>query len=175
MEITKPTPIQTTQNVTVTQTGMPSPISTTTMTPTTNTTTTTTSTTTATTSPSTTPTPTLTFYYGGQPNQMANQIFITTSDPEQSTEAIATTMLLDDSSSPELHRTWNEKRTDANEFKPSVQYENDPNYRYAIDTHFVPITSPSRAHHPLRRLLQNNFLPAGAPNASVSLWKVQTR
>lgn len=179
VEITKPMPTQPMQNVIVTtiatQSGMPTPISTTTMTPITNTTTTT-----ATTSPSATPTPGIkpahTFYYGGQPNQMADQIYITTSDPEQSTEAIATTTLtLEDTPSADLSRTWNKKKSDPNEFKPSVQYENDSDYRSAIDTHFVPITSPAGAYHPLHRLLQNTFLPAGALNASISFWKVKTR
>lgn len=75
--------------------------------------------------------PIYTFYYGGQPNDIADQIYLTTSDAEQSTES----MPLASTSSPKLLHNSNENR---NEFKPSIQYEYK-NYRFNIDEHFVPI------------------------------------
>lgn len=84
-------------------------------------------------------TPTHTFYYGGQPNENANQIYITTSDPEQSTETMPSIVR----SSPILFHNSIENRSDQNEFRPSVQYEYR-NYRFDVDEHFVPIVGPQQ-------------------------------
>lgn len=68
--------------------------------------------------------PILDFYYGGTPNENANFIYLTTSQPE----LVPTT---------QKPNTAND-RSDTNAFKPSIQYEYR-NYRYDTDSHFVPI------------------------------------
>lgn len=78
------------------------------------------------------------FYYGGQPNEVANQIHITTANPVQSTETTEAT-----TSKPKLIHNSIDNRSDRSEFKPSIQYEYK-NYRFDVDEHFVPIVGPQQ-------------------------------
>lgn len=68
------------------------------------------------------------FYYGGTPNENANFIHLTTSNPLEIVEASTTHT----NTSP-LHRP-----TSSSRFRPSVQYKYQ-NYRYPVDDHFIPI------------------------------------
>lgn len=79
------------------------------------------------------------FYYGGQPNEVANQIQITTADPVQSTEAMQPST----TSKPKLMHNSIDNRSDRSEFKPSIQYEHK-SYRFDVDEHFVPIVGPQQ-------------------------------
>lgn len=70
--------------------------------------------------------PILNVYYGGAPNEYANYVYFTTSEPAQNFEA-PTEM-------PQLASD----RNDYGKFRPSIQYDYR-NYRYDTDNHFVPI------------------------------------
>lgn len=70
--------------------------------------------------------PIIGYYYGGTPNQNANNIYLTTPSP------------LDELAPPPDDANSVLDRYDYGEFKPSIQYEYQ-NYRYNPDSHFVPI------------------------------------
>lgn len=78
--------------------------------------------------------PIYTFYYGGEPNENADTIFITTTDQPSTENVISSSS----SSSPSLIHNSLDERNDLNDFKPSIQYEYK-NYRYDVDEHFIPI------------------------------------
>lgn len=70
--------------------------------------------------------PILGYYYGGTPNQNANNIYFTTTSP------------LEELASPKDDAITVLDRNDYGDFKPSIQYEYH-NYRFNSDSHFVPI------------------------------------
>lgn len=149
MEISKPMSNQTTENVIAAETTARPETTTeaTTMAPQTTTVTETTGTTETSTAflpPTFEFKPIYAFYYGGQPNEIANHIYITTSDPVQSTESTKTAATPSTTTaSPKLVHNSIENRIDRNEFKPSIQYEHK-NYRFDVDEHFVPIVGPQQ-------------------------------
>lgn len=71
--------------------------------------------------------PILNVYYGGKPNQNADNIFFTTIEPNQDlvTATEKPNLLVDD-------------QNDIGDFKPSIPYTYH-NYRYDTDPHFIPI------------------------------------
>lgn len=153
MEITKPTkptkPTESTENTTVTATTTAQPQMTTestSMAPETTTVTETTAIANEFPTPQYEFKPIYAFYYGGQPNVDASQIYITTSEPMQPTETIQTTVMpAVTTSTPELIHNSIENRNDQKDFKPSIQYEHK-NYRFDIDEHFVPIVGPQQLY-----------------------------
>lgn len=88
--------------------------------------------------------PIYTFYYGGRPNDIADQIFFTTSESEQTTEAIQTTGPPKATSKPELIHDSTPKPRVKNAFRPSVQYDGHRTYRFDIDEHFIPMLGPQK-------------------------------
>lgn len=70
--------------------------------------------------------PILNIYYGGAPNEYADYVYFTTSEPAQNLEP--------STENPQMASD----RNDINKFRPSIQYEYR-NYRYDTDNHFVPI------------------------------------
>lgn len=66
------------------------------------------------------------FYYGGSPNENADYIYFTTSQPTQN--------LAPPTENPNVAKD----RSDFRDFRPSIQYEYR-NYRYNTDPHFIPI------------------------------------
>lgn len=70
--------------------------------------------------------PIVNVYYGGTPNDNANFIYFTTSEPSENLEP------------PTEKPETASDRNDLGKFRPSIQYEYR-NYRYNTDNHFVPI------------------------------------
>lgn len=70
--------------------------------------------------------PILNVYYGGAPNEYANSVYFTTSEPTENLEQ--------PTEKPQSASDSN----DFGKFRPSIQYEYR-NYRYDTDNHFVPI------------------------------------
>lgn len=70
--------------------------------------------------------PLLNVYYGGAPNDYANLVYFTTSEPAENLEP------------PTEKPQMASDRNDHGKFRPSIQYEYR-NYRYDTDSHFVPI------------------------------------
>lgn len=70
--------------------------------------------------------PILNVYYGGTPNEYANLVYFTTSEPSENLEP------------PTEKPQTASDRNEFGKFRPSIQYEYR-NYRYNTDNHFVPI------------------------------------
>lgn len=79
------------------------------------------------------------FYYGGQPNSIADTIYFTTIDPPNE----QTTNDNDGTQAPNLFHGTAENQDDNGKFKPSIQYE-FKNYRFDVDEHFIPIIGPKQ-------------------------------